>query len=112
MFCSYMIPHFTIIYENHQKSSNILYAFVYKNRYIQNLSTSEGWIILTPSELAIKQKIIKANNEIIIENYKDGNVVATYKYDNSGKAIAPMENINQLPANFIENTFRKLIPYN
>lgn len=60
----------------------------------------------------IEQKIIKSNNEIIIENYKDRNVVATYKYDNSGKAIVPMENINQLPANFIENTFRKLIPYN
>ena len=31
--------------------------FVKSSKYIQNLSTSDGWIILTPSELAIKQKI-------------------------------------------------------
>ena len=63
-------------------------------------------------EKQIQQKIMKSNNETIIENYKDGTVAETYKYDGFGNAIIPMENMNQLPTNFIENTFRKLVPNN
>ena len=39
--------------------------FVKSRKYIQNLSTSEGWILLTPSELAIKNKIINAGTPLI-----------------------------------------------
>lgn len=83
---------FCVAANNQQKKCiNNLYAFVYKNRYIQNLSTSEGWIILTPSELAIKQKIIKAGTPLkdwniqiyrgILTGYNDAFIISTEKRD-------------------------------
>lgn len=39
---------------------NNLSDYVEKNKYIQELKTSDGWIILTPMELSIKNKIINA----------------------------------------------------
>lgn len=36
-----------------------LHEYVENNKYIQDLSTSDGWIILTPEELIIKQKIVE-----------------------------------------------------
>ena len=83
---------FCVTANNQQKKCiNNLYAFVYKNRYIQNLSTSEGWIILTPSELAIKQKIIKAGTPLkdwniqiyrgILTGYNDAFIISTEKRD-------------------------------
>ncbi|MBP3833595.1 MAG: Eco57I restriction-modification methylase domain-containing protein [Bacteroidaceae bacterium] len=44
----------------HKECVNNLYEFVDANNYIQNLSTSDGWIILTPIENTIKQKITNA----------------------------------------------------
>ena len=66
-----------------------LYEFVYANSYIQNLSTSDGWIILTPTENAIKQKITNSgtplkdwNVEIyrgILTGFNDAFIITTEK---------------------------------
>jgi len=50
-----------------------LSEFVYANSYIQNLSTSDGWIILTPIENAIKQKITNSGTPL-----KDWNIQIDY----------------------------------
>ena len=66
-----------------------LSEFVYANSYIQNLSTSDGWIILTPTENAIKQKITNFgtplkdwNVEIyrgILTGFNDAFIITTEK---------------------------------
>ena len=45
----------------HKECISNLYEFVNCNYYIQDLSTSDGWIILTPKEQNIKQKIVELN---------------------------------------------------
>ena len=50
---------------NQQKDClNNLQEYVKNNNYIQDLSTSDGWTILTPEELIIKQKIVKAGTPL------------------------------------------------
>lgn len=44
--------------------------YVEKNEYIQNLKTSDGWVILTPVELSIKNKIIVAGTSLSEWNIK------------------------------------------
>ena len=48
----------------HKECINNLYEFIDANNYIQNLSTSDGWIILTPIENSIKQKITNAGTPL------------------------------------------------
>lgn len=59
---------------NHHKDciSN-LQSYVCKNMYIQDLSFADGWIILSPEEYIIKEKIIKVGiplNEWNVEIYR------------------------------------------
>ena len=66
-----------------------LHEFVRCKKYVQNLSNSDGWIILNPLELALKQKIIKVGTPLkewdvdiyrgILTGYNDAFIISTDK---------------------------------
>jgi hypothetical protein len=68
---------------------NNLHEFVRSKKYVQNLSNSDGWIILNPLELALKQKIIKVGTPLkewdvdiyrgILTGYNDAFIISTKK---------------------------------
>lgn len=75
----------------HRDCLKKLYDFVCENKYIQNLCTSEGWIILAPEELVIKNKITSAGtllkdwdiqiNYGIKTGFNDAFIISTEKRD-------------------------------
>lgn len=75
---------------NHNKECiSSLHSYVCENMYIQDLSSAEGWIILSPKEYIIKEKIINAgtplkdwNIEIyrgVLTGYNDAFIISTEK---------------------------------
>jgi len=66
-----------------------LHEFVRSKKYVQNLSDSDGWVILNPLELALKQKIIKVGTPLkewdvdiyrgILTGYNDAFIISTEK---------------------------------
>ncbi len=75
----------------HKDCLNNLHEYVCENKYIQDLSNSDGWTVLTPIELAIKQKIINVGiplkdwniqvNYGIKTGYNDAFIIRTEKRD-------------------------------
>ena len=58
----------------------------------------------------IGQKITKTARGTTIDIFKDGKPYATYEYDENGKAIIPMEKMEQLPEDYVEYSFKAPIP--
>lgn len=48
----------------HKECLDNLHKYVSENKYVQDLSTSDGWVILTPSELTLKHKIVEAGTPL------------------------------------------------
>ena len=75
----------------HKECISNLYEFVNCNYYIQDLSTSDGWIILTPKEQNIKQKIVDAGTPLkdwninifrgVLTGFNDAFIISTDKRD-------------------------------
>lgn len=56
------------------------------------------------------EKITKTNRGTTIEIYKDGQIYDTYEYDENGKALIPMGEMQELPENYVESAFSNVIP--
>ncbi len=58
----------------------------------------------------IEKKITKNARGTTIDIFKDGQPYVTYEYDENGKALIPMEKIEQLPEDYVESSFKEPIP--
>lgn len=58
----------------------------------------------------IGQKITKTERGITIDMYKDGKPDITYEYDEKGKAIIQMGEMDQLPEDYVRQCFENVIP--
>lgn len=73
----------------HKDCLTYLHEYVRDNKYIQNLSTADGWIMLTPSELELKRKIIKVGKPLkdwnikicrgVLTGYNEAFIISTEK---------------------------------
>lgn len=78
---------------------------------IQYLKDERGKETYTYKENGtLGQKITKTERGTTIDIYKDGQPFATYEYDENGKAIVPMGNMEQIPEDYVENSFSIAIP--
>lgn len=100
---------------NHKTCLSNLHSYVCNNKYMQNLSTSEGWVILTPQELSIKQKIINAGIPLkdwnikicrgVLTGYNDAFIINT-KERNTILANCQTENERERTAELIRPILR------
>lgn len=60
----------------------------------------------------ISFRITKNNRGITIENYDEsGQILDIFEYDENGKPLIAMGEIEQLPENYVENSFDSQVPY-
>ena len=87
---------------NKQKEClNNLHEYVEENKYIQDLSTSDGWTILTPDEVIIKQKIVELGTPLkdwsinifrgILTGFNDAFIISSDKREEILKDCATEE---------------------
>ena len=75
----------------HKDCLSNLHEYVSNNKYIQDMSTSDGWVILTPSELVIKHKIVNAGIPLknwniaiyrgVLTGFNDAFIISNEKYN-------------------------------
>ena len=73
----------------HKECLDNLHKYVSENKYVQDLSTSDGWVILTPSELTLKHKIVEAGTPLkdwgvniyrgILTGFNDAFIIDSHK---------------------------------
>ena len=78
-----------------------LHEYVEENKYIQDLSTSDGWTILTPDEVIIKQKIVELGTPLkdwsinifrgILTGFNDAFIISSDKREEILKDCATEE---------------------
>ena len=56
-------------------------------------------------------KITKTDKGVSIDEYRNGQSYATYEYDENGKALIGMGDIEKIDDDFVENFFDSQVPY-
>lgn len=79
-----------------------------KSEYTRDEDENETYTYMENGQIG--QKITKTARGTTIDIFRDGQPYATYEYDERGKALIPMEKMEQLPEDYVEYSFKAAIP--